>query len=110
MTRFFGSGNIPSILTSLSLKNDAYFDLDDFEDFSAGIGLKGFSIISFFSSDVDVLNFVDSTTVSASLNDSKRFNISNDFGPKFLDTSVSSQKNRSDKKTFLYIKKSAESK
>ena len=67
--RFFGKGNIPSILTSLSLKNEAYFVLVNFEDFSSGTGLKDSLITSFFNSDVEVLSLVDSTTASASLND-----------------------------------------
>ena len=67
--RFFGKGNIPSILTSLSLKNEAYFVLVNFDDFSSGTGLKDSLITSFFNSDVEVLSLVDSTTASASLND-----------------------------------------
>ena len=67
--RFFGKGNIPSILTSLSLKNEAYFVFVNFEDFSSGTGLKDSLITSFFNSDVEVLSLVDSTTASASLND-----------------------------------------
>ena len=56
-------------MTSLSLKNEAYFVLVNFEDFSSGTGLKDSLITSFFNSDVEVLSLVDSTTASASLND-----------------------------------------
>ena len=51
------------------MKNEAYFVLVNFEDFSSGIGLKDSLITSFFNSDVEVLSLVDSTTASASLND-----------------------------------------
>ena len=81
IVRFLGRGKIPSILTSLSWKYDAYLlednpedeeELDFFFKFdvSEDSGLEGWT----FSSETsfvrsDELSFVDSTTVSASLND-----------------------------------------